>query len=64
MTPVMLVLSRDVGSIKVTMDKPVSMSAMEPAKLTMEVHMVAAKPISSPTTASFITITAYSGSVE
>ena len=60
----MLVLSLEVGSISVTMDNPVSMSAIEPAKFTMEVQILAARPISSPTSASFSTMTVYPASDE
>ena len=36
------------------------MSAMEPAKFTTAIQILAPKPISSPAIASFMTITAYS----
>ena len=42
-----------------TMDNPVSISAIEPAKFTIEVQILAANPISSPTSASFSTMTVY-----
>ena len=54
----MLVVSFVAGSSNVAMDRPVSMSAMEPAKFTTAIQILAPKPISSPAIAAFMTITA------
>ena len=54
--PVILELSRVLGSISVTMDNPVSISTICPAKFTMALHMLVPSPTISPVAASFNTI--------
>ena len=48
-----------VGSTRLAIDKPVSISIILPANVTIELHIDTENPMKSPVNASLATITAY-----